>query len=319
MKKIVWAIAICVLGLGVVSYVWFARAEHGDLSQDTHSPSSDLGQYFFSVPVEECKVTRLPSIALEVEGYTVWAVLDLGLKGNFTFHDTFLSQLKKKTYVSSTKRYDFRGNEYERKIYEIPKVQIGPFSFYDYYGLEEGSDFRRNSAITHKAQEASQEEAKVGWQLFQETNLFLDLGHKQIGFCDSFATLEKEGYAADTFVQVPFDVERGLIEIQGMTPEGPLLCTLDTGMTWNVLHKEIEDGTPLEEFALNPKNIISLPSLTIAGKETGPLSFHQIPLKLPIKIEAALGMEFFRAYRVFIDFKEKQIYIAPGDSLSASQ
>jgi hypothetical protein len=79
---------------------------------------------------------------------------------------------------------------------------------------------------------------------------------------------------------------------------------------------DIEEGRTMEEVMWEPSNILEYPSFVVGSREFGPIEFHRVPIKIPIRVEAILGMEFFDNYLVFIDFSEKQIYLTKSKSLN---
>jgi hypothetical protein len=306
MKKVYLIPFIFGLAGIVFSCLWFFSKKSSD---------PNLKHFFVPISTVQLEGETLPHIVLQVGEETLPVLLDLGFRGTFSLTEPFFSKIEKKTYLGSQKMYDWRGNEYEKKVYRVPKVGIGSIAFREYTGQEESLEFQQNTMLHQKGGEEPRKEwGKVGWELFEETNLFLDLSSSRIAFCDSLATLEKEGYPAAVFTKVPFDIQRGLIEIEAMTSEGPLLCTLDTGATWNFLHKEVGRETSAEEFLFDPNNITQFSSFKVTGKELGPMVFHHFPIHLPIQVQAMLGIEFFQNYVVFIHFKEGVIYFAPADS-----
>jgi hypothetical protein len=207
--------------------------------------------------------------------------------------------------------HNFRGTEHEVEIYEIPTVKIGQVTFYNPTFQVASTEIRKQSSILQNDAEPSQlEDGSMGWELFRQTTLFLDLEHSQIAFCDGVQTLKKHGYPIDTFIKTPLISEKGLIECNVITPNGPLLCMLDTGSTWNILNKALPPDQSIEQVAWDPQNESQIP-ISFDGKNFDIITFHHIPINLPIKVEAVLGMEFFKKHQVFIDFGENQIYFAP--------
>jgi nitrate reductase alpha subunit len=88
----------------------------------------------------------------------------------------------------------------------------------------------------------------------------------------------------------------------------PYLDIQIAGSTWNILNAEIEAGKSIEQAVSEPSNILTCPSFAIGDEDFGTIAFHRIPIKLPIRIEAILGMEFFENHTVFLDFVEKFAY-----------
>ena len=150
------------------------------------------------------------------------------------------------------------------------------------------------------------EAGRIGWTLFQDVNLFMDLKNSRIAFCDSLDTLKKQGYPVDTFTKVPLLLDHGLIEFEALITEGKLRCVLDTGATWNILNTKSQQ--PIEQIIWSARTVSEPTILQIGEKDFGKTSFHLLPLNLPIPVEAILGMEFLSTHLVFIDFAHNHIY-----------
>jgi hypothetical protein len=154
------------------------------------------------------------------------------------------------------------------------------------------------------------EPGRLGWELFYDVNLLVDIKNSKIAICDSLDTLKKQGYAIETFVRTPLILKQGLVEFEAKTPEGILVCMLDTGSTYNLLDSEVAEGKSIERAIWDSDNFLEYSSFQIDGCDFGPVAFRRFPLRLPIHIEAILGMEFFRDHLVFLDFSEGYVYFA---------
>ena len=205
--------------------------------------------------------------------------------------------------------HGIRGKEYPINLYQVPKLKIDKMAFIHPTVQEENVEFEKDAVFLREGSTHSpQEPGRLGWELFYHSNLLIDVKNSQIAFCDGLNTLTKQGYPVQDFIFAHLLLERGLVEFEAETPDGILRCTLDTGATWNMLNTEIDEGKPLEQVMWEPNRVREYPFFKASGKELGPLSFHTVPIKLPIHIEAILGMEFFRDHLVFLDFEKKQLY-----------
>lgn len=150
----------------------------------------------------------------------------------------------------------------------------------------------------------------MGCSLFYNTNLFIDILNCQIAFCDSIDTLRNNGYPIETFVKTSLIFEKGLAEIEVSTPNGLLRCILDTGSTWNILNAQLDNEESWDQLMWEKENTSEFSFFTIEGTDFGPTCFHRMPIRMPIQIEAVLGVEFFKTHLVFLDFSEKFVYIS---------
>lgn len=234
--------------------------------------------------------------------------LDLGFRGDLVMMEQGITQISQKVFVGEKPMYNIRGNKYPEKLYQIPKVEIGGITFIRPIMQEETEEHRKESIFSQKEEKENlwEDSGKLGWHLFEKSNLLIDIKNATIAFCDSLETLSKNGYAVDQLIKTPLLLERGLVELKTKASDQPLLCTLDTGCTLNFLNREGE----IEQELWKEENVISYDSFKIEEVELGPILFHQIPIKIPIHLEALLGMKFFKDHLVFLDFGRKTIYFS---------
>ena len=291
---------LSLLGILSISYVWISKSFRKEIPiQEPRHFKYQQAHYFASIPISKFTAANQPCLAVQFNDETVSVMLDLGFRGHISFSSDFLDRIKHKKYLRSKKMYGALGHEYEEKLYEGPTMHIGPLSFSGLLIHEHSDKFHENATLFIKEGEmlSTPEPGRVGWELFENTNLLLDLKNSKIAFCDSLDTLKNRGYPTESFIKTALLVERGLVECEAESPERPLLCMLDTGATCNVVNSEKSIDSTVEYT-----------SLKIGGQEMGPITFHCFPIKMPIHIEAILGMEFFQNHVVFLDFAENSVY-----------
>lgn len=232
--------------------------------------------------------------------------LDLGFQGDLTIDAEWLENISEKSFVHAAVLHGIRGKQYLTKLYKIPEIAIGTTTFNHPILQANPSEFTQDSVFVQSGLPSAQEKGRIGWQLFRSSNLLIDVAHGLIALCDSLDTLKKQGYAIDPLAQIPLMTERGLLEFEAETSLGVLRCTLDTGASCNALHVK---NSFLEEGLWKEKNKLTSPLFQIAEKDFGPITFRQIPIQMPIPIQAILGMEFFQTHLLFIDFAEGKLYI----------
>jgi hypothetical protein len=237
--------------------------------------------------------------------------LDLGYRGDLVVTTKSIDFFPSKDFICEKPMYGIRGKKYSTNLYRIPKLQIGKMIFLKPVLQEELEAFIKDSTFVQDGAEPSPRDiGRLGWELFYNVNLLVDLKNSQIAFCDSLETLENQGYSIQSLTKIPLLLDQGLIELEVETSKGPLRCMLDTGATWNILNHEIDDGKSIDQAVWEPENILKFHSFKIGEKEFGPINFHLIPIKIPIHIQAILGMEFFQDHLVFLDFERKTAYIS---------
>lgn len=311
--KFRWGIfsIICLIGIAALAYWGISRFRPEALPKAPHL-KDQCHKYFLPVPVIDSSRIDTPLISLRIEDMTLPVEIDLGFRGALSLSTDILEKLKKKTFLRSKPMWGFRGEPHEVKIYDISEIDIGRLHLWNLTAQEDAAIFRKNALIPKPGQQPSCEiTARIGWEPFIFSNLFLDLANSQIAFCDGIDTLREHGYYLQKFAKAPLLVDRGLIEFHALTSKGSLRCILDTGASWNILHTENSESRSIEELAWTPESSIDLSSFKIANQEFGPIHFVRLPIKLPIHIDAILGMDFFLKHIVFIDFSTEQLYFAP--------
>lgn len=265
----------------------------------------DKHGYF--VPVNIAKFNRggIPCIEGKIEGQSVCMGVDLGFRGEVALLGEVLDKLPNKSYVKDRKMYGFKGEKYLTPVYKIPKVQIGSATFHNLLTQKERIDFQKDATILKDGVKPSPASpGRIGWKFFRKTNLLLDLGKSQIAICNSVETFERQGYSTEKMVKVPLLLERGLVEIEGITSIGKMRFLLDTGCTCNHWHEE--GAKPADVW--NDSSLMNC-SLKIGDSNFGSTKFRKIAINLPIHIDAILGMEFFKEHLVYLDFQNKCAYI----------
>jgi len=296
------------------TYSCFTVPKQTKVGQESLSIQTKDAVFFVPVPITKLSSIQSPCVDVCIDDKIYSMELDLGFRGDLTFVNSIVEEIATKTFILTKPMYGIRGKEYITHLYQIPKIRIGAMAFIQPTLQQDNEEFIADSVFVRDGGKPSpREPGRLGWELFYNVNLLVDVKNSRIAFCDSLETLKNQGYLTDNFTKVPLLIERGLIEFEANTPEGPRHCTLDTGTTWNVLNTEIEKGKSIEQVAWEPSNMLKYSSFTIGKKDFGAISFHRIPIKLPIRIEVTLGMEFFEDHLVFIDFSEKQIYFAKDD------
>jgi hypothetical protein len=281
-------------------------------------PAKSKKKPIFFVPLKIARFcsANLPEVEIEIEDKKYMVMLDLGFVGNLSLLDTLVEDIKKKTPIKTTSRWGFKGEERQANIYHIPEISIGRLIFNN-VKLETESETDRQNTVVLKTKNSSTDHSvgKLGWNLFNNITLFLDLGRDNIAICDSLETFKLYGCPLDSFIKVPFYDDRNLIEFEAITPKGPLRCMLDSGSTCNFINQDLPKGKSIQSVIKDKKRFIEFSTFHLGSQNFGKTVFRPLPIDLPIHIEAILGMDFLFNHRVFIDFKNNEIYFSPNDPL----
>jgi hypothetical protein len=282
--------------------------------------------YFVPMKINGFSPGNIPYFTVNIENQTIIAKIDLGYEGHIALSSDVIKGLNAKKFIRRGSTYGLKGRICERDIYEVEKIHTESMSFYPVLADEVNLEFEHDANLGEEEKILEGDLGRVGWRLFQNFNLLVDHENSTLVLCDSLDTLKKRGYPVDSFTETPLLLDRGFIEFEAQTEAGTLRCVLDSGSTWNMLNKDLNDSynshmifTPenVDQYSiLNPenknlltfdsKNVHDVSVFKIGGKEFGPITFNRI--KSPMAIDAIIGMEFFEDTLIFIDFSNRRIY-----------
>jgi predicted aspartyl protease len=273
----------------------------------SNAPSPE-NNYFVPIPFTKFSSIQAPCLDMQLEGQTYSLELDLGFQGDITLDRELLDHVPVKTFLRSALIHGIQGKQYRTNLFQLPEITIGATTFTEPIIQTNSPEFTNDSVFTKHGIASTQEVGRIGWQLFQSANILIDVANGGIALCDSVETLKMQGYATENFATTQLLTDRGLLEFEATTSEGVLRCALDTGASVNVLHKETTES--IQAAIWEADNAVRISSFMIEDQNFGPITFHQIPIKIPIPIKAILGMEFFRTRVIFIDFSKNLAYFS---------
>jgi len=269
--------------------------------------------YYFSMSVPRFSKGDVPYIPVQIGNQMVLAQLDLGFEGAFAFSRSILEKVQDKKFLYLKPYCKIHGTEVQTEVYEISKAKIGSANFTRLKACEASEDFFDTRLVRSAIQDQeNRDEGVVGWHPFSLSNIFLDLGNSLVGFAGSLEALQQNGYGERQFIKTPLLTDRGLIEIEVEGSDGPLRCVVDTGCSYSMKNTESENGNPVEKLTL--ENFSKNTFLMIGGEKFGEVLFLHFPMRLPIKIDAILGMEFLKKHVLLLDFSEGYAYLSKEPS-----
>lgn len=288
------------------TYSWFSPINNHPQFKDKHKV------YYIPISIPKINNDGIPYLPIKIENQTILAQLSLGFQGYFALSSSILDAIQYKKYLHLMTYYKMFDTENQSKVYEIPRIEVGPFSLIRTNAYELSEDFFESqiSFLKEISPQIDRNFSIIGWHAFLKTNLFLDVANSLTGLADSIETLQQNGYKEKDFVKVPLLMDRGFLEIEVEGPEGFLRCILATGASHNIMHK-YKEGQTLEQsiYDNSPSDI----SLTIGGENFGPTLFFHFPIQTSqLRNDAILGMEFLKKHILFLDFAEGYAYLAKG-------
>ena len=264
------------------------------------------GSYYFVIPIECLNSYQIPCTSIEIEGNKYQVEIDLGSKTAISLDKKVLGKIDKKQ-CGTSRRIDFRGNEYETSTYFIPKTKVGTLSAKHIKAREESVEFTTKNAIILETKE-NRCEGRIGRDFFHGKNIFMDFGRYTFIACSQLKNLEKEGYKSKDFLATPFkDTANGIIlEIE--TDLGKQKFIFDTGTSISVIR-------PQELGADNQKQkngipIIETSKFIIDGINFGSRELYLLDITQAFDgIDGILGMDFLKEHPVYLDFAKHTAYI----------
>jgi len=272
---------------------------------------------YFSLYVDMFGRGSIPYFNVEIDGKTFLLCLDLGHNGDLTLQRQYLAEITNKSFIETTTMSGVRGNKYTIDVYQIPEAKIQGATLCRPQ-LEEAHSAFDQETVLIPATDPSTPEAvgSLGWKLFRNVTLFLNLAKGEIVLGRNIEALREKGYKLEEFTETPLQLNHDLLVIEATTPQGLWHCLLDTGCTSNLLN-ESESDKPIETMIQDESNFVNLPSFAINNTNFGPITFRPVPMKLPFHIDAVLGLEFFFKHQVIIDFEKQSVFIRALSPVSA--
>src|SRR5579872_1603661 len=177
-----------------------------------HPKERELGKgAFYAVqPVAHFSSGQTACLNVEIEGKEFIAELDLGFSGDVGVNPEFVEQIVEKSFIKMSSAWGFRGNKHEERIFNIPKLKIGETVFPYPILREENLYLWRESRLIEKNMGPAQYIGAIGWRLFKNMTLFLDLGRSKLVFCDSVETFEMKQHSLQSFIKAPLLLDRDI-------------------------------------------------------------------------------------------------------------
>ena len=285
--------------------IFIKKNQTGNLKETVKDSS-----FFIPVPITKFSKTDSPCINVRVGNETFSFDIDLGFQGDLSISSQLFDQISEKTFIGTNPLYGFRGEEYVNNLYSIPEINIGSLTVFKPVVHETHEEFYKKAVIVkNNGQSSPGESGRLGWEFFYNFNLLLDCNKSVIAFCDSVESLKTQGYPIETYAKVPLSLEKGVIEFPMETEKGIMLCILDTGCTFNILNREIEERE--EDLLFDPKYQIPFRILKAGNFDLGPVIFRPIQMKISHSCRSNIRHGIIKRHTIFIDFQNRMVYISP--------
>jgi hypothetical protein len=262
---------------------------------------------------------KTPKTEIEIQGNKYLLDVDFGCKFQLVLNNDILNGIKKKPYGTLQER-DAKGNAYSSSAYQIKQIQIGNHSFNDVIVKETNKEYVLNTVLyseqDSKNSVFNDKFGVVGRALLEKMNLVLDFQNSVIIKCDNLKDLERIGYHVNKLTPSSFDIGRTGFILSINTTIGKLRLSLDSGSTVSIIRSSAvkEDVPKKQEFGLS---YVTTPTFEIGNRDFGRMNLylHDITPELH-EIDGLLGMDFLKNHVIYIDHKNKMVYV--GDSSASA-
>lgn len=279
--------------------------------------SSFTTKQYSSIPVV-FGPSDVPRTEVEIQGKKYPLEIDFGSKFQLVLNHDILNNLKKNQKGTLPSR-DARGNMYTSPAYQLQKIQVGTHVFKDVIVKERDEEQVLNSVIyTENGRDEilNQKVGLVGRALLEKMNLLLDFKNSVMFECNSIKDIEQIGYSVIKLTSSPFDVGRTGFILTINTDIGNVRLSLDTGSTVSMIRSSfVKEGLPKkQEFGLS---CITTQLFEIGNRNFGGMNLYLYDITPELhEIDGLLGMDFLKNHVLFIDYKNKMIYV--GDSIPSA-
>jgi hypothetical protein len=266
---------------------------------------------FICIPVAFTP-SGMPMLKVMIEENVYFLQFDLGSKFPLSLRKDVLETINIKKNSGIAKWRDIKGNFYEEPSYSIPYVKIENLVLRDMIVRQESEAFRNNAILwedKNNQQNVRKHVGCVGRPILEKTNLLLDLKNAKIIACNHKRQLRKMGFLLNDTVKVSFEEGTKGIIVNFDTDVGILRLGLDTGSTITLVRaNRLQD----EKCAKDERGFyfFTTQRFSIGNKNFGTKHLFLYDITSDLKeIDGMLGMDFLKKHVIYIDYKDKCIYI----------
>jgi hypothetical protein len=261
---------------------------------------------YYCIPVTFNGANR-PLVEVNIGKKVCLLDIDTGSSFPLSLEASVLSEISKKLYGTAFWE-DLIGNSYEAPVYVIPKIKIGALSLRDLKVKQEREDFLLNTTLWSETNRQREQQGTIGRPFLEIYNLLLDFPRSRVIICNQSKKLKELGFNLEKMVKASLEEGNGII-ISIDTDFGRKKFDFDTGSTLNLIRSSLLDGKECNRDEHGIENIMTT-RFTIGEKNFGPvrLSLYNITAELD-ELDGIIGMEFLRNHVVYIDYRNKAVYI----------
>jgi hypothetical protein len=256
---------------------------------------TSLNAYFHPIPIQIPLDDNRPYAKVEIENDDYFLLVDLGTILPLSLQKSILERLNVHIPYRTAQYMDIFGNRYEMPTYILPQVKIENVVFHSTVVNEETYTGR---------------DGKIGRSLLSHFNLLLNFSNPVILATDNFFMLKLLGYDLDEFIKVPFSGVCSEIVFSIKMDSIEKRFMLDTGSCFSLIDASFfkDETFGREQFGIP---IYSTSKFIIGGHDFGLTDLYLMDVVAKDHFDGILGMDFLKRHIVYVDFKEKHLYIEP--------
>lgn len=245
-------------------------------------------------------------------------IIDLGSRFEIDIQSEILEHLSK-TPLGTEKWGNFRGTEFIRSSYILPKAKIGSLVFNNAAVIEGFSDDEKDCVIWNDPDAGTPSVrivGNLGRKFFKHMNLLFDVQKSKMIVTNDFGRLKDYGYNLKMFSKVPFTSHRNGVLFKVNTDVGELNFMIDTGATHSFIHEYLCSNIQNKKCDSRGLPFIRSDKFFIGRKDFGGQNLYLLKMTPHLNdIGGVLGMDFIKNHIVYIDFVNDTLYIQTPENL----
>lgn len=259
----------------------------------------------------------IPSTLVDIQGKKYPLEIDFGSKFQLTLTREILKGIEKIPYGNLQGR-DAKGLVYESPAYIIPKIKIGDHVFEDVIVKEVNEAYVVNTTLYSennvKSEILKNKYGVIGRALLEKMNLLIDFPNLVLIEYDDISELRKNGYSEDDLIKIPFEIGRTGPIITVDTDFGKARLSFDTGSTGSLIRYSFAKEVEYKNDSHGLHYVISS-RFVIENKNFGNVNLYLYDISPELnEIDGVLGMDFLVKHVLYIDYRNKFIYIGEANS-----
>jgi hypothetical protein len=277
-----------------------------------YTKKNKLEKSVIKVPIRYLPFLNGAHIEITIENKKYNVLLDTGSEIGLSFPGKIIDVIQDKKWLSKSEYIDFKGNRYPSNRFQISKVKIGKnLVIENLTAHEENPNFLREGRKLNPVNNINDWfwdkmdcifcDGKMGVDALRKTICYFDFPGSTFYISKDLSSLiDTCEFFLDNFSQIPCEIEKYGVVVKLKTDLGLKRFLLDTGSTTSILNLE-NKSTEEDDKIMN---------IIIDDCSLGSWAFKSYQLSSSFhNLDGILGIDFFKKYRICIDFEKEIVYI----------